>query len=97
MSVPPAIPVASGYDPNNVYGATNPRKRPHVDFTPDTSVKSPTYQLAKVVIERIHRADVICPPSSPSKNYSRALQKANAFDAIFSLTPSKTLVEQRPN
>ena len=96
MSVQPANPATPFYNPNSVYITANPRKRPHTDFAPDTLVKSPTDHLAKVVVEHIHQVDIISPPSSPSKNYSKALQTAKAFDALFSLTPSKMLLERRP-
>ena len=96
MSGQPANPVTPFYNPKGVYTTTNPRKRPHVGFMPDTLVKSPMDHLAKVVVEHIHQVDITSPPSSPSGNYSKALQAATAFDALFSLTPSKTLLEQRP-
>ena len=58
--------------------------------------KSPGNHLAKLVLEHLQRVDVISPPSSPSQNYSKALEAAKDFDLVLSLTPSKTLVEQRP-
>jgi hypothetical protein len=73
------------HNSNMIYSIPSPRKRPRVD----------SRQTCSTPLRTTLRGFFSDPPS-PCQSQSKALQAAKDFDSLAGLTPSKTILAQRP-
>ena len=57
----------------------SPKKRPRIESK--SLFKTPTYKLARIILEHVSRVDIFSPALSPSQSYEKLLQAGKDGDA----------------